>query len=878
MSAAAPALAQRTLGVDVSYWQGEISQTAWNHAYNNTDREFAIVRSSRGGTTGLSQTNGTPGGGDGLETLSRRYDDPRFIQNMVRANSAGLITGPYHFARPDITTNTGVDEANHFMQMAGVYMRPGYLLPMFDLEAGQAQTTPQQLAQFSLDFSNRIYEVTNIRPSIYASGNYFNDLSGADTATRNALAQPSPNAPSMVSPAFPVFVGARYPAGSGNPYFGDIQNQNPREAGSLYAPYYGPFDDYGNSNPWHIWQYSSGEAPFGSFGDTTTDGDIAQGDIEFVRDLLVPAVWWNDTSGDWSTLLNWNSGQPIVAPAPGAGQATPFATGPLPIARLPGAAGSGPTSGQYDTVILERPNADITVTVSTGTHNVRKLYMREALNITGGSLTINYDPNYDNDFDNNDATNFPNALRSGPISAQFSGPVSLTGGSLSVHTTQLDAGRTFTLGGGTLTFNKLNLISNATTKIAVTGDVNVNPLNNATATITRTSTTGTMDLMGGTRAITVGNGSADVDLSVAIPIVNGGLTKNGAGTMKLDAANTFAGNVTVNGGTLRYGNSSGLSSTSPLVTVDNGATLDMNGLSDTIAGLASTTTGFVQQGAADLTIDTPSGTNSFAGVINGTGIFTKNGAGTQVLTSVNVLGPVNVNAGALMMHGGPNTTGTVTVNGGAFGGIGVVTGTVVANNSGHLAPGQFENGSAGVLTVGGLTMNAGSVFDVEFTFSHDRIQVTDELTLNGGSVNLIDLGGIDEGTYTLFDYGTLVGSVANLGAPIGPAEFLYDLVDTGSAINLVISAPGVSGDFNDDGVVDSGDYLIWKKFANTETDLPNDENLPGPIGAAHYALWQQHFGEVAGGGSGSAQVPEPAAFALIAIGLAAFSWRRPHHA
>ena len=152
----------------------------------------------------LGQTSGTPGGGT-QETLSRRYDDSRFIQNMVRANTAGLMTGPYHFARPDILTNTGADEADHFIQMAGVYMRPGYMLPMYDLEAGQAERTQQELAQFSLDFSNRIYEVMKIRPSIYASGNYFNDLSAASAATRNALAQPSANAPSMVSPAFPVF-------------------------------------------------------------------------------------------------------------------------------------------------------------------------------------------------------------------------------------------------------------------------------------------------------------------------------------------------------------------------------------------------------------------------------------------------------------------------------------------------------------------------------------------------------------------------------------------------------------------------------------------------------------------------------------------------
>src|SRR6201999_4321651 len=112
----------------------------------------------------------------------------------------------------------------------------------------------------------------------------------------------------------------------------------------------------------------------------------------------------------------------------------PIGTQTLPTARLPGAAGTGPTSGQYDTVILERQNANITTTISMGSFNVRKLYMREALNITGGSLTINYDPNYFSD-----TVNYPNALRSGPISAQFSGAVSMSGtAALTVPALQVD--------------------------------------------------------------------------------------------------------------------------------------------------------------------------------------------------------------------------------------------------------------------------------------------------------------------------------------------------------------------------------------------------------------------------------------------------------
>src|SRR6185436_16032599 len=198
--------------------------------------------------------------------------------------------------------------------------------------------------------------------------------------------------------------------------------------------------------------------------DATVDGDVSHGDIEYVKDFMVPAVWWNDSSGDWGTMANWNSGQPIGSHASG----NPFPTAPytapgqyplvsgytIPTPRLPGTAGSGPaiTSGVNDTLILERANANITATLSSGTYNIRKLYMRETLDITGGSLTINYDPLY------NFNVNVTDSLRSGPLSAQFTGPVSMSGSAaLTVPALQIDASQTFTLAGGTVTFNKITL-------------------------------------------------------------------------------------------------------------------------------------------------------------------------------------------------------------------------------------------------------------------------------------------------------------------------------------------------------------------------------------------------------------------------------------
>ena len=186
LGAVVPAQAQvpRVLGLDVSAWQGSLSTTTWTTFKRPIDqqaggvfgdgRDFVIIRSSRGGTTGYyDQTDAA--NTNGLNTLSQRYDDPYFVQNITRSTNAGLFAGSYHFARPDIIAstlnsggiaNTGTDEANHMIEMAGAWMRPGYLVPVLDLEAGATQHSAASLSAFALAFADRIYQQTGIRPMV----------------------------------------------------------------------------------------------------------------------------------------------------------------------------------------------------------------------------------------------------------------------------------------------------------------------------------------------------------------------------------------------------------------------------------------------------------------------------------------------------------------------------------------------------------------------------------------------------------------------------------------------------------------------------------------------------------------------------------------
>ncbi len=189
--------------------------------------------------------------------------------------------------------------------------------------------------------------------------------------------------------AYPTLWIARWP-NQADPNSIDIQGTDPGD----YTPtVYGPWDNPPNpADPWDFWQYAStGRLQGINSGNSNVDLDVAHGGIEFVKDRLVPAVWLADSSGDWTTLGNWNSGQPLVAPVQGPGQVPRVGPLTLPAQRLPGAAGTGVVDGWNDTVILDRPSANVTVTLSSGAYNIRKLYAREALNIAvahSRSITI----------------------------------------------------------------------------------------------------------------------------------------------------------------------------------------------------------------------------------------------------------------------------------------------------------------------------------------------------------------------------------------------------------------------------------------------------------------------------------------------------------
>jgi hypothetical protein len=91
------------------------------------------------------------------------------------------------------------------------------------------------------------------------------------------------------------------------------------------------------------------------------------------------------------------------------------------------------------------------------------------------------------------------------------------------------------------------------------------------------------------------------------------------------------------------------------------------------------------------------------------------------------------------------------------------------------------------------------------------------------------------------------------------------------------TSAGVLGDFNNNGVVDTADYALWRNTVGTATLLRNDP-IGGQIGTPQYNVWRANFGNSTPGGAGAgtslASVPEPGSILLLLIAALALPWHR----
>ena len=279
------------------------------------------------------------------------------------------------------------------------------------------------------------------------------------------------------------------------------------------------------------------------------------------------------------------------------------------------------------------------------------------------------------------------------------------------------------------------------------------------------------------------------------------------------------------GGTLRYAGATAQSTDRGirLSTTGGGGTIDASGSapSATLSFTASSSPNFFENpGSRTLTLTgSNTGANQFGmaiGQAGGTTSLNKSGPGRWVLTGVNTFsGPTTISAGTLALSGSGSIGSSLTlslaagatvdvsaVTGGftlqgvqTLTGSGTVAGNATAAAGSLIVPG---GGSYGTLTfTGDLALQAQPfTFDLGATAggSNDRIDVAGALSNTGNSVitlNYVD-GQLGAGTYTLMTYASHPSGTFTLNRPYSNVT----LVDTGTALTLVVSATSYLGNLN----------------------------------------------------------------------------------
>ncbi|WP_313570100.1 autotransporter-associated beta strand repeat-containing protein [Comamonas terrigena] len=207
------------------------------------------------------------------------------------------------------------------------------------------------------------------------------------------------------------------------------------------------------------------------------------------------------------------------------------------------------------------------------------------------------------------------------------------------------AGSLLKQGGGTLTLNSANTFSGGLNLQAGTLNLgNADALGSGTLTVS-----GISSLDAGTALTVTNKVLLDADLAVegshALFLegkISGakGLIKNGDASLVLNAANDFAGGVTVNAGSVKLGNSKALGSGT--LSIRGDAEIDGSSAMDIANDIAVGGT-LSLAGNKDLTL---------SGTVSGQGRLVKNGTSTDTLAGVNnYLRDIDINAGTLHFSG-----------------------------------------------------------------------------------------------------------------------------------------------------------------------------------------------------------------------------------
>ena len=355
------------------------------------------------------------------------------------------------------------------------------------------------------------------------------------------------------------------------------------------------------------------------------------------------------------------------------------------------------------------------------------------------------------------------------------------------------------------------------------------------------------------------------------------------------------GRITLDGGRLEAGGTTALLNTGivegsgtieSLISDNNaGGQIRAHGPGALVFTGALTNAGLVDVQSGELEIIGPTNNNSDIDARDGAilrfgGSGLDNNASSQLAVTsgiVDVFGTVDNNANAEVVVGGSAVAvfhDTVTNNG-----------AVLVQPGGELL--TLEN--LGFAAGAGLTIG---LQDVDLTEplnepsdGFGQVQVTGAATL-AGTLQVELLGGFAPMAGDFFQIVSAGGGISGVfGTEILPplgGGLDWDVQYNPNSVVLSVIGPSLLGDYNQNGVVDAADYVVWRNtLGQMGAGLVADGNNNGEVDAGDYDVWRAHFGQIAGGGAGihanspgESAVPEPAVAGLFLATLLSFLVRR----
>jgi autotransporter-associated beta strand protein len=270
---------------------------------------------------------------------------------------------------------------------------------------------------------------------------------------------------------------------------------------------------------------------------------------------------------------------------------------------------------------------------------------------------------------------------------------------------------------------------------------------------------GNLSLGGATRTFTIAQDQANIDDLIVNAVISSGtnsgagIIKDGPGTMRLNAVNSYTGTTSVANGTLKLGITNGIV-TSSILSIASGGTYDLNGFNQTVAELSGA--GTLKLGTGNFTEGDATST-TFSGILSDSGTFVKIGNSTLLLTGDSTgsfTGSIDLQTGTLQVDGKLGS-GTVTVESGtSLSGKGSVGG--ITDKGGMVTPGSPGSSPGKLTSVGSVSFDSNSSYVVQINgitagVTFDQLIVG----LTGGPPATATLGGAK--LLTSFGYNAVVG-------------------------------------------------------------------------------------------------------------------------